>query len=63
MFCQNLCIFSGRLGADPEVKEFDWGTVLKFGIAVDMPRMDKPQTLGSMKRHGRTVSSSSPRIT
>ena len=41
MFCQNLCIFSGRLGADPEVKEFDWGTVLKFGIAVDMPRMDK----------------------
>ena len=25
MFCQNLCIFSGRLGADPEVKEFDNG--------------------------------------
>ena len=41
MFCQNLCIFSGRLGADPEEKVLDWGTVLKFGIAVDMPRMDK----------------------
>ena len=40
MFCQNLCIFSGRLGQDAQLKEFDWGNVIKIGIAVDMPKRD-----------------------
>ena len=38
MFSQNLCIFSGRLGSDPEPKEVGSSTVWKMGLAVDNPR-------------------------
>ena len=43
MFCQNLCIFSGRLGQDPELKPLEWGNAIKFGVAVDMPKRN-PET-------------------
>ena len=38
MFCQNLCIFSGRLGRDPEPKDVGNSIVWKLGLAVDNPR-------------------------
>ena len=38
MFCQNLCIFSGRLGGDPEATKVGDATVWKMGLAVDAPR-------------------------
>jgi len=38
MFCQNLCIFSGRLGGDPEPTNVGSATVWKMGLAVDAPK-------------------------
>ena len=38
MFCQNICIFSGRLGDAPNPKEIGNSIVWKVGLAVDSPR-------------------------
>ena len=44
MFCQNICIFSGRLGADPEEVTTTNGTVIKIALAVDDPYKNKDGT-------------------
>ena len=38
MICQNVCIFSGRVGGEPEAISLDNGaSILKFSMAIDRP--------------------------
>lgn len=42
----NLCIFSGRVGRDPELRRLPAGdTVLSWPLAVDTGTRDKPATM------------------
>ena len=40
MLCQNVCLFSGRVGGVPEPQEVGNSTVYKFGVACDDPYKD-----------------------
>jgi single-strand DNA-binding protein len=42
----NLCIFSGRIGQDPQMGQLSSGdALLKFSLAVSVGRRDNPQTM------------------
>ena len=38
MICQNICVFSGRAGKDPESISVGESTVIKFPLAIDSPK-------------------------
>ncbi len=47
MICQNMCVFSGRVGRDPEEVSVGEAKVLKFSLAIDSPKKNDDGTWDS----------------